>query len=136
MDMVMASPGLQGGRGRCPCPGSSTGDNVGCPELASKGGHPYPHGAQTPSLVWVVASTAEHSFSQFIPKQPWECESACRGLQLCSHSGVPKASSAGIGLLATPARSAGTVTSPGRRQQAGAGAGEQRTYPSQDKFLH
>lgn len=47
-DMGMASPGatspkgtapsLQGGQGRFPPPGSSTGDNAGCPDLTWYGG--------------------------------------------------------------------------------------------------
>jgi len=76
-------PGLQGGDRRCPPPGSSNGDNTGCPELASGGGNPYPHGHIPPPWSGVMVNTAEHRSSKFSPKQPWACESVSRGLQLC-----------------------------------------------------
>uniref|UniRef100_A0A8D0FPH8 Uncharacterized protein n=1 Tax=Strix occidentalis caurina TaxID=311401 RepID=A0A8D0FPH8_STROC len=103
--------------------------------------HAEPKWRQAPPSAWgtaplprLVVSTAEHSSSKFSPKQPWECKSVGGGVQLMP--GVPKAGGAGTGLLATPARSAGTVTSPGRRRQAGAGAGEQHTREKETETHH
>lgn len=129
-DMGMASPratcpkwtapSLHGGQGRFPPPGS-TGDNAGCPDLTWDGAG--------------VVNIAEHSSSKFGSEQPWEWESVGRGLQALATRRAPKAGNAGMRLVATPAHSAGTITSPGR-WQGGAGEGKQHTYPSQDKFLH
>lgn len=76
---------------------AALGTTGGCPELASEGGHPHPHGTQPPSPVWGVVNTAEHSSSKFSPKQPWECESVGRGLQLCPRKRSPRPAVLGQG---------------------------------------
>lgn len=60
-------------------PGSSAGDNVGCPE--GVGRHPYSHG-DSPRPALGVVNMAEHSSSKLPPKQPWEWQFA--------HSGGPQ----------------------------------------------
>lgn len=66
----------RGGHCGCPPPGSSAGDNVGCPERVGR--HPYSQG-DSPQPALGVVNMAEHSSSKCPPKQPWEWEFARSG---------------------------------------------------------